>query len=487
MSRMLFNKHIFQRGYDYFIKRLVKNVKNEGNTFYGTVKGTYDYDVSIVYSDYNDDVLYMDCDCPYAMSGHICKHEAALYIHIKEMKLRESSKVFENPIARQLNSYKTRGYSDFKISDFLKRDIHRQLNRIGIIKTYNSERVTKVWDLINDVLTLDLSDFEKNELLNDMLNHLYVWKENHKYCDHMIDNCKKAILEEKHLLYINVMMWFLKKHNRDSIKEYIISLLKLYNVKEDYVEQLMYYLYEFIKDKDVCDVLDKLSKYDTLDVYRLYQVRQLLIEDKVNEALTMMQEQNLQVPKVNSMLTLKEKIDYATKNKEGYLQFILEYFQEPSHYREVQFIERYKKLCGKQWNDEKYPFLDALVANMRIEQKESILNKLDEYEYVLNLVIEHINEFGQYEDILKRHDIKMYRYIFFEFIRNKLSSRMTFYLPDLEEYLEMIESTNPSDEEMLEIILRLQDCVRYDTAIFEYFENYLKKKGFDRYVEIFEY
>ena len=40
MSRMLFNKHIFQRGYDYFIKRLVKNVKNEGNTFYGTVKGT---------------------------------------------------------------------------------------------------------------------------------------------------------------------------------------------------------------------------------------------------------------------------------------------------------------------------------------------------------------------------------------------------------------------------------------------------------------
>lgn len=488
MNRSPFSKSIYQRGYEYYTEQLVNNVKCEDNTYFGTVSGTFDYDVTIVYRDYDDDeVIYMDCDCPYAMNGRACKHEAALYIYIQEMKLRQSSQMSDNPLARQLKLYKARGYSDFRIADFLKRDIQSQLYRIGIIKTYQGERVDEVFELIDNVLSLDIDESEKNKLLNEILKNLSKWKENNKYCDHFIDNCKKAILAEKHLSYINMMIWFLRKYDCKSIMNYIVSLLSSYNLKEDHVIQLMYYLYEFIEDGDIYEVLNKLSKYANLNSYRLLQVSQLLMEEKTDEALAIMKEQNLEVPKISSMLKLKEKIEYATKNKEGYLQFLLQYFVNTSHHEDVHFINRYKELCGEVWNEEKYQFLDTLVDKMSNDQKIKILNKIDEYDYVLNLVIENKEELVHYETLLKRHDVKMYRYLYLEYLRKELIVRNALYLSSIEEHLQTIEGTNPSDEELLEIILRLEDCVEYDTTIFEYLESYLKKKGFDRYVEIFEY
>lgn len=76
----LFKRVILERGYDYFERGKVKDVHWEGDTVYGKVKGTEEYNVSAEID--GENVGKLSCDCPYAKGQKKCKHMAALLFKV---------------------------------------------------------------------------------------------------------------------------------------------------------------------------------------------------------------------------------------------------------------------------------------------------------------------------------------------------------------------------------------------------------------------
>ncbi|WP_243120594.1 hypothetical protein [Pelotomaculum sp. FP] len=75
---------ILARGSEYYLGGCVNSVdKKDKNNYIAVVAGTYDYKVTIAFSE-EGDVLFSDCDCPYDMGPH-CKHEIAVLYTLREM------------------------------------------------------------------------------------------------------------------------------------------------------------------------------------------------------------------------------------------------------------------------------------------------------------------------------------------------------------------------------------------------------------------
>ncbi|MDO4168864.1 MAG: SWIM zinc finger family protein [Lachnospiraceae bacterium] len=82
--RNLFQAHILDRGYHYYCEHAVEDVELGDNIMWATVYGTQDYEVEIRFK--QNEVIDMDCSCPYAESGNNCKHMAAVLYEWEDIK-----------------------------------------------------------------------------------------------------------------------------------------------------------------------------------------------------------------------------------------------------------------------------------------------------------------------------------------------------------------------------------------------------------------
>ena len=71
-----FQHWILDRGYDYYLREAVKNMKVTEDCITANVMGTEPYEVEIFLED--GEVAEMYCSCPYAEEGKNCKHMAAV-------------------------------------------------------------------------------------------------------------------------------------------------------------------------------------------------------------------------------------------------------------------------------------------------------------------------------------------------------------------------------------------------------------------------
>ena len=74
--KKLFEPHILERGYGYYLNNAVNNLEVSEHTIRADVEGTEDYEVEISLVD--GDIEEMYCSCPYAEGGWNCKHMAAV-------------------------------------------------------------------------------------------------------------------------------------------------------------------------------------------------------------------------------------------------------------------------------------------------------------------------------------------------------------------------------------------------------------------------
>ena len=72
----LFSDIILERGSDYFTAGAIRHLKREHKQIWATVQGAEDYAVYIELKD--DGLESLDCNCPYFLDGHNCKHLAAV-------------------------------------------------------------------------------------------------------------------------------------------------------------------------------------------------------------------------------------------------------------------------------------------------------------------------------------------------------------------------------------------------------------------------
>lgn len=82
--QQLFQKHILDRGFDYYKRGLVADLDVGEDGIEATVQGSEDYEVCIDTGD--GDIIDMSCDCPYAADGGYCKHMAAVLFCLEAEK-----------------------------------------------------------------------------------------------------------------------------------------------------------------------------------------------------------------------------------------------------------------------------------------------------------------------------------------------------------------------------------------------------------------
>ena len=80
----LFEPHILERGYDYYLEGAVDKLKRDGDEITARVTGTLDYKVEIELSD--NRIIAMSCNCPYAEDDRYCKHMAAVLYEAFEVE-----------------------------------------------------------------------------------------------------------------------------------------------------------------------------------------------------------------------------------------------------------------------------------------------------------------------------------------------------------------------------------------------------------------
>ena len=73
--RKWFTSTILQRGEDYFLKGRVRPLKKTVGGYQAQVVGTYVYTVRLVMD--GNEIVDSSCNCPYAVDGSPCKHQAA--------------------------------------------------------------------------------------------------------------------------------------------------------------------------------------------------------------------------------------------------------------------------------------------------------------------------------------------------------------------------------------------------------------------------
>lgn len=91
----LFKTHILARGWDYYENGAVISLERTGTGYKATVEGSYDYEVEAEI--YDNEVVELFCDCPYAEDGNYCKHMAAVLYEIEEKSAQMTREVRENP------------------------------------------------------------------------------------------------------------------------------------------------------------------------------------------------------------------------------------------------------------------------------------------------------------------------------------------------------------------------------------------------------
>lgn len=85
--KKLFEAHILERGYDYYLENAVENIDISADIIRADVIGSEDYKVEISVN--NGEVTDMYCSCPYAVGGRYCKHMAAVLYEWSENEEEE--------------------------------------------------------------------------------------------------------------------------------------------------------------------------------------------------------------------------------------------------------------------------------------------------------------------------------------------------------------------------------------------------------------
>lgn len=91
----LFDDERLNRGYMYYLDGQVKQLQRHDQIIESNVYGTDIYDVTIEFD--GDTIVDMDCDCPYALDGHNCKHMAAtLYAYTHGQTITNHKRFYDD-------------------------------------------------------------------------------------------------------------------------------------------------------------------------------------------------------------------------------------------------------------------------------------------------------------------------------------------------------------------------------------------------------
>ncbi len=161
----------FGKGEDYYESGCIKEITRTGNSFEGTVSGSYLYKVTLELENGN---MNFQCSCPYAYGG-LCKHEVAFALAILNGEYTEKIEIKPNPPADKAEFSKCFKNTDQKkkisfLKQLLDKDSDLQNQFVSFIKSGSEDldeitgiEIDKIKESVHEQLaSIDFDDIVEN-------------------------------------------------------------------------------------------------------------------------------------------------------------------------------------------------------------------------------------------------------------------------------------------------------------------------------------
>lgn len=207
-----FSDRILLRGYHYYLADSVKDLKIYNNRIESYVEGTEEYKVEI---DINDDkIVSMECSCPYAQDGHLCKHMAAtLFEYTQDECIIDEDEYYDD--------YEDRDYYD-------EEDEY---------STYQKEDDT-VLKLLEEETNIEKLRFLALKVLKSDPSYNFMYK----------DVLQAPLIEMSQTVYVDEAIKLIRDSNEEKeLNQYISNMISLY-IEHNEPEQGMVFLQWLINE-----------------------------------------------------------------------------------------------------------------------------------------------------------------------------------------------------------------------------------------------
>ena len=207
-----FPERILLRGYHYYLSDSVKDLKIYNNRIESYVEGSEEYKVEI---DINDDkIVSMECSCPYAQDGHLCKHMAAtLFEYTQDECIIDEDEYYDD--------YEDRDYYD-------EEDEY---------STYQKEDDT-VLKLLEEETNIEKLRFLALKVLKSDASYNFMYK----------DVLQAPLIEMSQTVYVDEAIKLIRDSNEEKeLNQYISNMISLY-IEHNELEQGMVFLQWLINE-----------------------------------------------------------------------------------------------------------------------------------------------------------------------------------------------------------------------------------------------
>lgn len=208
-----FPERILLRGYHYYLSDSVKDLKIYNNRIESYVEGSEEYKVEI---DINDDkIVSMECSCPYAQDGHLCKHMAAtLFEYTQDECIIDEDEYYDD--------YEDRDYYDDEEDEY---------------STYQKEDDT-VLKLLEEETNIEKLRFLALKVLKSDASYNFMYK----------DVLQAPLIEMSQTVYVDEAIKLIRDSDEEKeLNQYISNMISLY-IEHNELEQGMVFLQWLINE-----------------------------------------------------------------------------------------------------------------------------------------------------------------------------------------------------------------------------------------------
>lgn len=424
--KSFFTETILNRGKAYFEQNRVFSVNQYDNqTYTGIILGSEAYHTKITLDEHYN-VMSATCDCPYAIEGKHCKHEAALYFAIEDRLPKDEQQYID--INALLKDIRRRTHGSFMLKrefnqefkKYLKRII--QLNEQGNFHITNYQRVVDEFlssnypkDYCYEILQIMFQGYSK--LLTSTHNKELTtrWlKENMKYQRYedafsyimiviyqldvkdQIDIIREMLLNKRNPALLNTYFKIINNHHLD-IKKYLDDI-RIYNNNEDYIMEIIRY---YMNNQQ----LEHAKQY--------YKEHIQNIRTKETKA------------KLESLLN--------PENEDAYLNYLcsnLSYYncsEVPIYYDDL------KEFYGNKFENYLIDFIDKVDHYYSDYELALMFKRKQEAKYAIYILLRkpNMNFFDPLKGMIKEYSLEMYLMVYVECLKDYINQGIrNYYLSD---------------------------------------------------------
>ncbi|MCD7809883.1 MAG: hypothetical protein LUH02_11120, partial [Erysipelotrichaceae bacterium] len=228
---------------------------------------------------------------------------------------------------------------------------------------------------------------------------------------------------------------------------------------------------------DLSDALVNIVKYRDQVIYKYYEIKNLIGQNKIEEANLIYR----RIKQKNNpwMIKIKEELDTYKTNLEDIMDDTLRAINKKKKLKDIkELIDIFKKKCGKEWNQYKEPFLNQLsqvttddhyVAILQSEKAWYLATKKTMY-------MENMDAFNKYSEILWQNNRETYYLLFMYCLENEIRHTRNGYYDYVVEYLKNLMIIRDVDKDIvINMVYDLQEHFTTRKALIRTLDEFMEE------------